>query len=183
MIIGITGPKQSGKTTLARYIAEHSDLYWEIKGFATPLKQIVSILTGVNVYDMDSEKIKSSQLSNITGEDWDNYTVRKFLQFVGTDLFRKQVHPDIWIRAALRDYDKNTNWIMADVRFQNEVEAIKKLGGKVIKIQPRQKVKPEHTSEELNINYKNIDTVVYNFGSLEMLYNNAEQVLKYIINM
>lgn len=95
-------------------------------------------------------------------------TYREVLQHIGTDLFRNQLHPDIWVNALFsnykptnqsapgrftigyevkvdfihnQDYDGDIenyliypNWIITDVRFQNEADAVTERGGKLIKV-------------------------------------------------
>lgn len=72
-------------------------------------------------------------------------TVRLFLQWMGTEAMREQIHPDTWVNALFSEYqivdtlnvaaliDDNKpiiqtpiypNWIVTDVRFPNEVKAI-----------------------------------------------------------
>lgn len=97
MILGISGKKQSGKSTvgkivqylIAKYTVEDTvDIFktplpnykylpftdetnWEIKQFAGKLKEICSILTGIPVEDFEKEEVKSSYL----GEEWGKYLV------------------------------------------------------------------------------------------------------------
>ena len=74
-------------------------------------------------------------------------TPRMLLQKIGTDLFRNQLHPNTWINATFANYkpiagtmdvrrsrETFPNWIITDVRFQNEADAIKERGGKLIKV-------------------------------------------------
>lgn len=88
-------------------------------------------------------------------------TIREMLQQFGTQGGRA-IHPDFWVNALFSDYKptltgeskqnllgylvkpkqyreapveyKLPNWIISDVRFPNEVEAIEKNGGIVVKI-------------------------------------------------
>lgn len=74
-------------------------------------------------------------------------TPRKILQLLGTEAGRQIIHPDIWVNATMANYkpisgtmdvrrSKETfpNWLITDVRFPNEVKAIKDRGGIVIKV-------------------------------------------------
>lgn len=80
-------------------------------------------------------------------------TPRKLLQLLGTECGRDIIHPNIWINALFADYKpldpensqsilsaidysncKFPNWIITDVRFFNEAEAIKKRGGILIRV-------------------------------------------------
>jgi hypothetical protein len=81
-------------------------------------------------------------------------TVRELLQKVGTDVMRDVIHPDVWVNALMRQYEKPAarairetggycndpnpvkfpNWIISDVRFPNEAKAIKDRQGIVIRV-------------------------------------------------
>lgn len=82
-------------------------------------------------------------------------TPRKLLQLLGTECGREIIHPNIWVNALFADYKdivKNVksfkeepnstkayemekpNWIITDVRFPNEAQAIKDRGGIVIRV-------------------------------------------------
>lgn len=92
MIIGISGKKQSGKDTVAKiiqgfdiwkrnlalqteyplsnsfvraYVLNRVSIYvssWQVKKFANTLKEIVSILTGFKVEDLEKEEVKNTNL-------------------------------------------------------------------------------------------------------------------------
>lgn len=76
-------------------------------------------------------------------------TPRKMLQLVGTECGRNIIHPNCWVNALFSEYvardyrtwqdpdDSNIkypDWIITDVRFPNEVKAIKDRGGIVIRV-------------------------------------------------
>lgn len=83
-------------------------------------------------------------------------TPRLLLQLIGTECGRKIIHPNVWVNATMSEYkplftyddeytgdeDNNSftegtayaNWIIPDVRFPNEVQAIKDRDGYVVKI-------------------------------------------------
>ena len=82
-------------------------------------------------------------------------TPRKLLQLLGTDCGRNIINPNIWVNALFADYkaynivkepidgfrkdftvldSKYPNWIITDVRFPNEAQAIKDRGGIVIRV-------------------------------------------------
>ena len=50
-------------------------------------------------------------------------TVREILQFVGTDLLRNQLDPDIWVESVFRQpWKEDDVVIIADARFPNEAD-------------------------------------------------------------
>ena len=93
-------------------------------------------------------------------------TAREFMQFLGTDVMRK-IHPNVWTNACLNKIKKEDSKlsIVADVRFPNEVEAINKAGGKVIRLE-RDVHQDKHDSETAldvdNYNHSNFWRVLDN---------------------
>ena len=182
MIIGLSGKMQSGKNTVASIIqyliyqdkTEHPSLSLNSflnntfigdsysgfiqKSFATKLKQIVSILIGIPVEDLEKQEVKDSRLPECWHKFDDNNhyvepdNVRELLQILGTDLLRNQLHQNVFVNALFADYtskkysvgidkyghqtivDKYPNWIITDCRFKNELQAIKDSGGITIRV-------------------------------------------------
>jgi hypothetical protein len=170
-IIAFAGRKQSGKTTCANAV-EHvfnemfgSDLA-RIYNFADPLKQDICMnilgLTHAQCYGSDEEK------NNLVDCYWDNkqLTAREVMQFVGTDIFRK-MQTNVWANATLIRIEKENPplAIIADCRFPNEVDAIKKAGGFVIKL-TRNPYSSDHASETAldpdKYSQSNFDTIIMN---------------------
>ena len=74
-------------------------------------------------------------------------SAREFMQFFGTEVMRK-MYNDVWANACLNKIIKEGSdlAIIADVRFPNEVEAITKAGGKVLRLE-RNVHEDDHDSE------------------------------------
>ena len=94
------------------------------------------------------EKYEAKRMINWQTAYKDHLTYRQLLQYIGTDLFRKQVHEDTWVNAMFSRYklqvgkfdnipieNSYPNWIITDVRFPNEVKAIEDRGGFVIRVE------------------------------------------------
>ena len=74
----------------------------------------------------------------------ENTKIREFLQALGTECMRNTLSDNIWVAALMADYkhvDYNDdeqpslpNWIITDVRFPNEAEAIKARGGIILRV-------------------------------------------------
>ena len=124
-------------------------------------------------------------------------TPRLMLQLLGTEAGREIIHPNIWVNALFADYksynilkepidgfrekftildSKYPNWIITDVRFPNEAQAIKDRGGILIRIEREDlnnftKKFPDtvHESEIALDDYKDWDYVIDNNGSLKDL--------------
>jgi hypothetical protein len=126
MIYGFTGPMDSGKTTAARMITNN------ILSFATPLKKAVKEI--FHLTDAQLHTFEGKQLLDIR---W-GMSPRDMLQYVGTDLLRGWI-PKLWVtnmRIRLNEI-KDSGVVVAidDVRFEDEAELIRNLGGTIIHMQ------------------------------------------------
>ena len=113
---------------------------------------------------------------------FEKMTPRKMLQQVGTNLFRNQLHPNTWVNASFANYLNNA-WIFTDVRFPNELEAIKKRKGVTIRINRglvertgKMIQEPEHISETALDDAK-FDYVIENNGTIEELIEQVKKIL------
>lgn len=141
MIIGISGYAGVGKDTVAGIIRD-LDNSFEIKKFSGALKEVASILTGVPSSNFENQWFKNQYLHG-----WD-MTARELLQRLGTDAIRDGLHKDAWVNALMNNYHQDDNWIITDMRFKNEYDAIKRFGGIVVRLH-RDEIKPinAHCSE------------------------------------
>jgi hypothetical protein len=157
MIIGIAGKKGCGKDTLA----EHIKIYgFEQKAFATPLKEVCKIL--FNLSDDQVYGDKKEEIDVNCGK-----SPRYLMQFIGTDLLRKQLDSDIFVNAIKYSLNSAKNYVISDIRFKNEADMVKSMGGIVIFVD-RNTAGDCHESEQLNdINY---DYYIENNGTISDLY-------------
>ena len=109
---------------------------WQIKKFADRLKDIICILINCNRKQLEDESFKSKELGEewwywymeldggyspiildyltTTKKELKSYeglelikpTPRFLLQFIGTNLLRNQLHPEIWVNSLMSEYDK-----------------------------------------------------------------------------
>jgi hypothetical protein len=88
------------------------------------------------------------------------------MQFVGTDIFRK-MDKNVWANATINQIEKESPElaVIADCRFPNEVEAVKKAGGIVIKL-TRNPFNSDHTSEVA------LDSSVYSSTNFDIVITN-----------
>ena len=122
--------------------------------FADPLKIIAIQLFGLTekqCFGTDDDKntpinIKWEELPNVTKKTG-FMTAREFLQYFGTDICRK-IKPTVWTDSCLTriQQDNSELAIVPDVRFPNEIDAIQKAGGRVIKL-TRRPYQDDHSSE------------------------------------
>ncbi|PLX86887.1 MAG: hypothetical protein C0618_08300 [Desulfuromonas sp.] len=108
-------------------------------------------------------------------------TVRRILQWWGTE-YRRSDNPDYWTDAwsrAVRLLDLSAVHVLIDdVRFVNELNAVKGQGGSIVKIErPGFNGANNHASETALDDYQHWDRVIRNDGSLEDFYRSVEAVL------
>ena len=223
---------------------------WEVKKFADKLKDIICLLINCNREQLEDESFKSKELGEewwywymerdggyppiildyltTTKKELKSYeglklikpTPRFLLQFIGTDLLRNQLHPEIWVNALISKYkplygyqttdskinigdisipipeldiDKRVfpNWIITDMRFPNELKAVKDRGGITIRVDrpcdicggsgyhkmscPVSK-SGEHYSENA-LDKSEFDYVIYNDSDIQSLIEKVKQIL------
>ena len=177
MIYGISGKKGSGKDLVGKIIQGNTQPPYRVMKFADKIKDIVCLLTGCSRDDLENREFKEREL----GEEWDGLTPRRILQLLGTEAGRQVIHNNLWVNALFADYDTSSNydskWIITDVRFENECQAIKDRGGIIIRINRDSDVVDDHTSETALDNYDGFDFVVDNNGSIDDLTNNLIKII------
>ncbi len=136
LIIGLAGPMGSGKTTLAGYLERN----WRCTkrfSFATGIRRIMSLVYGFSEEQLMDGKFKSTPHAALGGN-----TPRYALQVIGTEGFRA-ANPDTWVNYTMREIREAVQTprattlhvvVIDDVRFPNEVKAIKDAGGVLVYI-------------------------------------------------
>lgn len=166
-IVAFAGRKQSGKTTCSEAVLKVSPpLHANIYNFADPLKQDICM----NIFGMSYQQCYGDDVdkNTSTGLIWEgkDLSAREVMQFVGTDIFRKMKN-DVWASATINKIKagKSHIAIIADCRFPNEVQAVKDIGGIVIKL-TRNPYNSDHSSETAldpsNYDHTNFDLVLHN---------------------
>ena len=174
MIIGLTGKMKSGKDTVAKMIEKHAP-YSLMKSMAAPLKDLCITMLGLHWDDVHTQEGKAKY-----NEFW-GMTNREILQKVGTDAMRNGFHSDIWVKCAyiqLKQYNLSRgNIIITDIRFPNEAQMVRDMGGIVVYVDRDIYQESVHESEkDLPLQY--IDTVLLNHGSLNDLEDQVTNMLK-----
>jgi hypothetical protein len=175
-LIGISGKIGSGKDTAAAILNTLSNNRYEVKKFAGKLKQIAGLLCGVDPIWFESQEFKMEQMP----VEWGGMTYRAFLQRLGTEALRDGLHTQVWVNALFSDYRKEAykwdadgnatiegfpNWIITDVRFPNEADAIREKGGFLLRIERPGSAPGTHPSETALDTYA-FDYTLHNGSSL-----------------
>lgn len=194
-----------------------SNSLFAVKRFAGALKEIAARMLGVPVAQFEDPVFKRSYL----GPEWDKFctedsqeyvnnghckmTVREFLQKLGTDAVRNNLHPNAWVNTLFAEYDRSVvmhtvtsvaystynpeldgpenlwkpYWLIPDTRFPNEAKAIKDRGGIVIRVERAGLEHYNHASETA-LNNWDFDYVIDNHEEgVDYLAKSVEMMLEH----
>ena len=196
MIIGICGLIGSGKGTVADILVENHN--FEKLSFADKLKDGVSSVFGWNREMLEGDNDDSRQWREEKDKFWSKetgktITPRLILQLFGTDCMRNGYFDGIWVSLVKQKIIDNpdTNWVIPDVRFPNEVKMIQNAQGQVWQVRRGElpgwfidkrdnDVEPidVHASEWAWIDRdESFEQIIQNDGSLEELLKKIEIIV------
>lgn len=192
--LGLSGFAQSGKTTAALYIK--SRFGFRRKHIAEPLRAMLAVLLKANGYnDVDITDI----LEGSRKDGWIipelGVTSRHLQITLGTEWGRSHISPNVWSNTWVRSTQPGEKVMNDSVRFPNEEDAIRDMGGITILID-RPGTRPGkfkdavgemqydsfgdwsgvHDSERLDLLHP--DHVIGNDGSIDDLYNRIDDVME-----
>ncbi|MFJ5924837.1 hypothetical protein ACIQF6_19765 [Kitasatospora sp. NPDC092948] len=165
--IALIGRARSGKDTAAGVLAEHG---YARLALADPLKAMaydIDPVIGVELLGVNAP-VPLGLADAVDRHGWeevkDEYPqARRFLQRLGTEGVRRHVAEDFWITrctAAVAASDRPV--VVTDVRFANEVKALRVVGATVWFID-RGSPDGDHPSEQLGPEHA--DLVIPNTGT------------------
>lgn len=139
MLIGLLGFAGAGKGTVADIMIE--DYAYHKLAFADTLKDITSHIFGWDRKLLEGDTEVSRAFREKLDDFWSarfgrEITPRIILQQIGTEAMRDVIDQNIWV-YSLEQKIKHTNSeniVITDVRFPNEIDLIRKLGGKLIRV-------------------------------------------------
>jgi hypothetical protein len=171
VLVAFAGAKGSGKDTAGAQLTEYG---WTHESFAAPIRAAACELMGITLKDL--QEVKEIPSDVLGGK-----TLREFMQKMGTEFGREMIHPEMWLRALGYRIRGKEKVVITDLRFPNEAEFIKALGGIIIEIhRPDLERDTSHASEiPLPVNF--IDHFIRNDGTILDLQNKVKEiVLDYI---
>lgn len=169
-LIGFTGKMGSGKSTAIQCIKEIQRHPVYTLKFAQPLYDMQDYIYGriESVHRKPASFIKD----------------RKLLQFLGTDWGRQLISPtlwtDLWKAQAQQILNNNTGLIVVadDIRFDNEAELVRSMGGHIIQVESSKSVERIDTksgfaghASESGVSLNNVDYILENNGTIDDLKN------------
>jgi len=164
MLIGLVGPINSGKDTVAERLVTHHG--YKRDSFAKSLKDAVS-----SMFNWDREMLEgNTESSRHWREQPDKFwsekmgkeiTPRWVLQYFGTEVMRQGMYDAIWVDSVIGRY-KGDKTVISDTRFQNEIKTIKAHGGIVVLVK-REEIPTREEMQKQGIHQSEWDWVGSDF--------------------
>jgi hypothetical protein len=171
-LIGFTGFAGSGKTTCAKLLEEQGFIRLR---FASSLKSMLAAV-GFTPEQLDGDA-KNTPLPT-----WCNHTPRYIMQTLGTEWGRKLIGEDLWanlfIAKAKKLLSKGQKVVVDDVRFLNEANAIRELGGtihRIIRISNFAGCAGDHPTEQEQL-FIPVDSYIRNDAGIDELRSQLDRI-------
>ena len=175
--IGFSGWARSGKDTAAEHVIKNYG--YSKASFAEPIRQaLYNLNPSIDV----GESNKASLATAVRLLGWEelkdiSVDVRPLMQRLGTEVGREMFGDNFWVDSALDRVSDGSKVVFTDVRYHNEADAVRALGGQIYRID-RAGVGPanEHASETALNDYA-FDDRIDNSGTVEELYSQIDRVI------
>lgn len=176
MLIGFNGGMGSGKSTAIKVLADHTDIPVTNVKFAAPLYEMQEMIYDrvKSVYQRPADFIKDRKLLQWLGTDWGRGTLG---ESIWTNLWRAEAER----LTEISKFSEPLIIVCDDVRFDNEAEVVRALGGIIIKIEAERASSrtvsgiANHASEA-GIKPELVDIVLQNNGTLEEFKSKILQI-------
>lgn len=172
IVVGLVGTKGVGKDTAARILVEKHA--FQARKFAQPIKAACAIL-----FQVPESHFEGPEKEAVVPRH--GLSPRQMMQLVGTDMFRTIVHRDFWVRHFedwVAEQEPDAKIVVTDVRFANEVDAIRRLGGTVVRIV---RASSDHGSDahvsETGVAALRVDREIQNNGTIEQLWDEVQAAI------
>jgi hypothetical protein len=168
MIIGITGRSGAGKDVVGSFITSHG---FSRLAFAGQVKHMCSV-----IFDLDMKYFCDPKLKDKMNMRYGK-TPRQLMQTFATDFIRDKIDSNFWIHRIESFLDGDI--VITDVRFDNELDMVKREGGIIIRVERNGGRDDDHISE---IVPKYADYVISNNSDLDSLKMQVDRLMKKIVN-
>lgn len=178
LVVGLMGTKGCGKTTVAHAIRKQFLSKSYVMRFADPIKNVMRVL-GLTPDEVDGAN-KEEPCMILGGK-----TPRFAMQTLGTEWGREIIDQDVWVNVwrhelhtllhKTRPYE-DIVVVTDDVRFPNEVRAIRDVGGAVVWLErPSVYTGGDVHASETSVGPSEADFIIKNLSTPELA---AEDVVR-----
>lgn len=153
--------------------------------YAEPLKEFCQYVLGLPEEGVWGTNEQKNQPTHLKWEDMPvpinvykkngPMTNREVMEYFGSQICRK-MYPNVWADALIRKIElmKPEIAVVCDVRFPNEVDAIKKAGGKVIRLTRT----IEESANNKHISNTALDQDVYDWSNFDAVIDNQNLTIR-----
>lgn len=177
------------------FLYRHIYPYVKIYAYADLLKETLINIFNIDrkkIYGTDADKneltpykwedmpgVVTTKFEDKWGNTLDDYnliyhkpghmTIRELMQFFGTDICRK-MYENVWVEGLLRRIVAEDPLValVCDIRFPGEIDGVKSIGGKVVRLTKTNPDKGTHKSETV------LDKKNYDWSNFDYVMNNEE---------
>jgi hypothetical protein len=179
-LVAFSGYARTGKDEAAKSLGVFG---YKRVAFADKLRDCIYTLNPI--VDWTHQPVRLQTVIDQYG--WNGYKetawgpeIRRLLQYMGTDVGRKLLSDNIWVEATLNNLPEG-NYVVADCRFPNEAEEIRRRGGLIIRIErPGFGPANDHISEIALDDYSFDDVIINDSGVGEFHHKVYEKVMELI---
>lgn len=162
-IIGIAGRKNHGKDTAGQGLRGFENVK-----FAGPLKEMTrTFMRYIGMSEETIERCVEGDMKETPLACFGGRSTRFFMQKLGTEFGREMIWEDIWTSAfqdRARQFEKV---VCSDMRFPNEVDLIKRMGGRTVRVvNPSQPMPADAHISETAIDMLPVSMEIVNDGSI-----------------
>lgn len=171
MIIGLTGFKQVGKSTAAKYL--------ESKGFVRHDFKDALVAEIKEKFPDLLEEIRYTESETEVGNLFQTKPplMRALMQNYGTEV-RRGDDPDYWVKKWAKNSYGHAKIVCDDVRFLNEASKVKERGGIIIRLtRPDMPTGGTHRSETEQLEIVADHTIECEAGDFEKLYRELDKIV------
>lgn len=186
-LIGVCGRKRHGKDSVGKILRDSHG--FQLTAFADAVKRVAMDVYGLSWEQCYGDGPEKEDIDSRWG-----LSPRVIMQRIGTEVGRS-IHTDTWVKHTLDnilrassgagfverdDLNQRFNrvppsvsfskWVVTDVRFPNEAQAIRDAGGIILKVvRPALGVSTDEHPSETSVDLIDPDYLIENSGTLEDL--------------
>lgn len=175
-LIGLVGRKSVGKDTAAMVLEQQG---YQIAKFAGGLKAMIAGYLAYIGVPEDAIKaiVEDYRVKEMPNAYFGMKTPRYVMQTLGTEWGRDLIAPDLWVQSCLWRCANLGKAVITDVRFPNEVAAVKNHNGVIIRIVRNASRVDDHASENF-IDSLAVDHEISNNGTITELHEKLLLLVK-----
>jgi hypothetical protein len=173
-LIGVAGKARSGKDEFTRGLMAQG---YTRGAFADALKQVTALIADEPLVNFTDDVLKEGYSPSL------KMTRRAALQKVGAG-GREILHDGVWVERLLAQAAQHDQFAISDVRYPNEAQAIRALGGIVVLIDRPDNVgltgeAAAHSSEQ-PLPGELVSVYILNQGNIGQLHAEAKLIAEWL---